>query len=86
MAIHLMESRKTLRFPLEAWVAFSWKDDNGMEQRAKGRSRDISERGVFVLANNCPPVGVKIALRIYCRRLPALLRASDFMSKGAFCV
>jgi hypothetical protein len=63
-AIHLRESRKAIRFPLEASVAFSWKDDNGMEQRAKGRSRNISERGVFVLANSCPPVGVKIGLRI----------------------
>jgi hypothetical protein len=60
----LRESRKAIRFPLEALVAFSWKDNTGMEQRARGRSRDISERGVFVLANNCPPVGVKIGLRI----------------------
>lgn len=81
-AIHLRESRKTIRFPLEAWVAFSWKDDNGMEQRAKGRSRDISERGVFVLANDCPPVGVKIALRILLPEAPSIAQGLRLRVEG----
>lgn len=41
-----------------------------MEQHAEGRSRDISERGLFVFTNNCPPLGVTIGLRVLVPEYP----------------
>jgi hypothetical protein len=43
-----------------------------MNLHAKGRSRDISERGAFVFASNCPPLGVKIGLRISLPEYPGI--------------
>jgi hypothetical protein len=60
----MSEARKAIRFPLEASVTFYWKGENGMEQRGAGHSRDISEHGVFVFSDECPPAGTKIGLNI----------------------
>lgn len=62
--------RATIRFPLEAPVAFRWTDENGNRQQGEGSSRDISERGAFVFAAACPPVGSNVELRIPLEGLP----------------
>ncbi len=56
-------TRKTIRFPLEAPIAFWWAD-SGIKKRSEGRTHDISEAGVFVLTNTCPSAGVQIGFRI----------------------
>lgn len=63
-------TRKAIRFPLEALTVFWW-SDGGVEKRSEGRTRDISEKGVFVLANTCPPQGIQIGFKVF---LPALSR------------
>jgi hypothetical protein len=62
--------RASIRFPLQAPVAFCWTDENGNRQQAEGSSRDISERGAFVFAATCPPVGSSVELRIPLEGLP----------------
>ena len=62
--------RATIRFPLEAHVAFRWTDENGNRQQGEGSSRDISERGAFVFAVACPPMGSNVELRIPLEGLP----------------
>jgi PilZ domain len=62
--------RATIRFPLEAPVAFRWTDENGTRQQGEGSSRDISEHGAFVFAAACPPVGSNVELRIPLEGLP----------------
>jgi hypothetical protein len=57
-------ARTTIRYPLEASVLFWWKDKNGTYQQEEGRGRDASDRGAFVFAVACPPVGAAIRLRI----------------------
>ncbi len=59
-----LDTTTCIRFPLEIAVAFGWEDDSGAKRHGEGRSRDISECGVFVFANNCPPVGTKVQLRM----------------------
>lgn len=61
-------TRKAIRFPLEALTVFWW-SDTGVVKRSEGRTRDISETGVFVLANTCPPEGIQIGFKVF---LPAL--------------
>jgi hypothetical protein len=57
-------ARTTIRYPLETSVVFWWKDENGTYQQNEGRGRDVSDRGAFVFAAACPPVGTAIGLRI----------------------
>lgn len=64
-----VESRKAKRFQLSAFVLFSWRRSDGTYQEAEGVTRDISMRGIFVLAANVPEMGANIELYAY---LPAL--------------
>jgi hypothetical protein len=66
--------RASIRFPLEAPVTFSWRDENGSHQHGEGSSRDISEVGAFVFAVVCPPVGSGVELRIPLEGLPDTTR------------
>jgi len=59
-----------MRYPLETSVVFWWKDENGIYQRNEGRGRDVSDRGAFVFAAACPPVGTSIGLRISLEGFP----------------
>jgi len=61
-------TRKAIRFPLEALTVFWWLD-RGVVKRSEGRTRDISEKGAFVLAGTCPPQGIQIGFKV---SLPAL--------------
>jgi hypothetical protein len=61
------ERRTALRYPLRLPVVFSWQDENGRIQGCDGYSRDLGSRGIYVYAEQVPPLGVS------CRneRLPA---------------
>jgi hypothetical protein len=61
-------TRKAMRFPLEALTVFWWLD-SGVVKRSEGRTRDISEKGAFVVASMCPPQGIQIGFKVF---LPAL--------------
>ena len=61
-------TRKDIRFPLEALTVFWWMD-SGVVKRSVGRTRDMSEKGAFVLAGTCPPQGIQIGFKV---SLPAL--------------
>lgn len=63
-------ARKTLRFPLQTAVAFSWANESGDRQQGEGRSRDLSEHGAFVFAPICPPVGASVSLTIDLEGIP----------------
>jgi PilZ domain len=78
----MSEARKAIRFPLEASVSFYWMGENGVEQQGKGRSRDISENGVFVFADECPPAGVKIGLKIVLPELSDIAHALRMQIEG----
>ena len=49
---------------------FWWKDENVIYQQNEGRGRDVSDRGAFVFAAACPPVGTSIGLRISLEGFP----------------
>ena len=57
-------TRKAIRFPLEALTVFWWLD-SGVVKRSEGRTRDISEKGAFVLASTCPPQGIQIGFKVF---------------------
>jgi PilZ domain len=67
-AFHPRENlRSAVRYSLRADVIFSWIASNGIEQQARGYTRDISPGGAYVFAETLPPIGRPLQLSI---RLP----------------
>jgi hypothetical protein len=64
------ESRRGMRFPVEARVVFKWVDETGNVREGEGRSRNISERGAFVIAKKYPPRGASLELKLFLPRIP----------------
>jgi hypothetical protein len=60
--IPLPTSRRGIRFPVEAAAAFWWTDAQGVVQQGEGHTRDVSEHGVFVVSDVCPPLGIRVRL------------------------
>ena len=59
-----VERRRTTRYGLRVPVSFSWKNLRGNHQWAEGVSRDICTNGVFVCAEQAPPVGAAIRVHV----------------------
>jgi hypothetical protein len=55
--------RRQIRYPLRTPVIYRWLDVNGLQRRAKGWTRDISEAGAYVLSSHCPPKGEFVELK-----------------------
>jgi hypothetical protein len=58
-----MDRRADQRFTMNVPVRFMWKLPDGLES-GKGRTRDISLRGVFVLADTCPKTGSEVRVNV----------------------
>lgn len=56
--------RAMVRYALEARVVFSWTDEQGVSQKGVGWTRDISPKGVYVVAIGCPPCSTTVALSV----------------------
>ena len=59
-----MDRRSHLRFDLRAPVAYTWKDKEGIRQDSSGITRDVSEKGVFIIAHSTPPMGASIRFEV----------------------
>lgn len=55
--------RRQIRYPLRAPVIYRWRDNNGLQRRARGWTRDISEAGAYVLSSHCPQKGEVVELK-----------------------
>lgn len=59
------DARKAKRYPLTAPVTFCWEGGGGILQEAHGTTLDISDRGVFIVSDLSPLVGVHLELEVY---------------------
>jgi len=59
-----MDRRNHKRFEVEGTARFSWTDAGGTRWQGQGRTRDLSETGVFVHTPDCPPSGVTVRLEV----------------------
>jgi hypothetical protein len=57
-----MDRRAGKRFDLNVQVQFVWTIPGTNPQSAEGRTRNASLRGLFVIADACPPVGSALRL------------------------
>jgi hypothetical protein len=60
----LAEQRTAIRYAVRLHVAFRWTDGRGLRRQAEGQTRDLSPKGAYVLAANCPPCGAKVQIEI----------------------
>jgi hypothetical protein len=58
----LTERRNAIRYVVSLKVAFRWTDFHGLRKQADGQTRDVSPKGAFVLATNCPPHRAKVQI------------------------
>jgi hypothetical protein len=59
-----MERREGRRFNLNAPVQFTWRVPGSGIASEGGTTRDISVRGLFVLATTCPPEGSTLRVSV----------------------
>ena len=64
-----MELRKSTRYRLSSPAHYGWESSDAYSQTSQGKTRDISARGAFIVADECPPVGARIELKILLPKL-----------------
>lgn len=57
------EQRTAVRYPLELPLVFRW-TERGQVRESRGRTRDVSVRGAFVVSGDCPPCGTRVAIKM----------------------
>jgi hypothetical protein len=46
-------------------VIFAWQDAGGARRENRGHTRDVGQKGAFIIANECPPQGTPVSLSIF---------------------
>jgi hypothetical protein len=59
-----MDRRLHKRFDVSAPVTYTWSEQGGKGQTGQGTSRDVSETGLYVVTDSCPPVGSVVNLEV----------------------
>lgn len=59
-----MDRRSRKRFDLEAPVKYSWTDSEQVQRAGQGTTRDVSERGIFILTDAPPPAGATVQVEV----------------------
>ena len=77
-----MELRKATRHRVSAPALYWWQGADGKLQEAQGISRDISDRGVFVLATDLPPPGVHVELQVHLPAVTGTSRSAQLYGEG----
>lgn len=65
MAGESNERRVALRYALRARVVFAWDDAGGARHESRGHTRDVGQKGAFVVAEDCPARGASVSLSIF---------------------
>lgn len=76
------ERRTALRYPLRLPVVFSWQDEGGHIQGCDGYSRDLGSRGIYVYAEQVPPLGVSVEMNVFLPRPEHSSRPSEIHAVG----
>lgn len=58
------DARRTLRYEIFAQANYKWLNKIGTFKESRGVTRDMSTRGAFIIASECPPIATNIELTI----------------------
>lgn len=61
--------RQENRYQLTAPVSYWWSCSKGQIREGSGVTRNISQAGVLVVTNECPPAGTPIQIAVFLPRL-----------------
>lgn len=75
-----LDSRAAVRYALQARAVFHWNDGDGFQKVGRGHTRNISQKGAYIVSPELPPQGASISLNIY---LPALAGDTRLLSLQA---
>jgi hypothetical protein len=59
------DRRSALRHALHVRAVFAWDDSSGQRRESRGYTRDVGQRGAFVMTEQCPPLGASVSLSIF---------------------
>jgi hypothetical protein len=59
-----VEMRKAVRYRLQLPVLFSWSDSEGKVKKSGGFTRDISTRGLYIVAETSPRAGAALECEV----------------------
>jgi hypothetical protein len=59
------ERRISLRYALHARVVFAWDDGTGQRRESRGHTRDVGQRGAFIVAPEGPTRDASVSLSIF---------------------
>ena len=77
-----MELRKSTRYLVSAPAFYWWERADGTLQEAQGITLNICDRGVFILANELPPVGRRVELDVHLPAVTGTARAAQLHGEG----
>jgi hypothetical protein len=75
-----VERRGQVRYALRAPVDFLWEEGDGVEHQGAGLTRDVSQRGVFVVSDTYVPVAAVVRLELDFHEL--VKRKSHMIAQG----
>lgn len=58
------QRRTAVRYSLQAPVEFCWIDGKGTTSHGKGRTQDVSTKGIRIVCSASPPVGACVAMNV----------------------
>jgi c-di-GMP-binding flagellar brake protein YcgR len=59
-----VERRHSTRYEIHAAVAFFWNDAEAKEVQGEGLTRDISDVGLYIVSEQCPPMKSKVQIEV----------------------
>jgi hypothetical protein len=77
-----VELRAVTRCRLKCRVVFSWREAGKRRRHSEGVTRDISSRGLFILASKSPPAGTALRYDILLPQLERTLPRIRMQGEG----
>jgi hypothetical protein len=77
------DRRGGLRYALHARVVFDWQDASGNRKESRGHTRDVAQKGTYVVATECPPKGTAVSLSIFLPITPGDKRTIHMDAEGS---
>ena len=65
MAAKPLERRDGVRYALHARVVFGWAETSGEKRESRGHTRNVGQKGTFIMSPDCPPKDTPITMTIF---------------------
>ena len=77
-----VNTRNAVRYSLSARTVFTWRDASGNLQESRGITRNVSQKGAYILAPRCPASGSPLSMSIFLPPLGSETRTLCIETEG----